>query len=194
MPVRKITVSCSLHQNQWYLLFVSWDKMCVPVFFWSEIKHLTNSLSQSWNLIIKITVHAQKLTLMTSQQSPFAASFLPALNYLFAACLTSVQSAADTPHTTVSVHSNTKPAISIKGVGNCWVPGDKYKQIHPEKGGKLANSTYSQRRWGGIFYSGLFERASVNAPCQAKCITDALRFCNWSWKWIAERPGLNWMT
>lgn len=87
-------------------------------------------------------------------------------------------------------HSNTKPAISIKGVGKCWLPGDKYKQIRSEKGGKLANWRYSQRRWGWIFYSGVF----VNAPCQAKCITDALRFCNWSWKWIAKRPGLNWMT
>lgn len=71
------------------------------------------------------------------------ASFLvasPALhytNYLTAACFSScwtwAQSASDTPRTTARVQHNTKPAISIKGVGNCWVLGDKYKQIHPEK-------------------------------------------------------------
>lgn len=124
--------------------------------------------------------------------------YLCGTNYHFTACFSSrfiqAQSAADTPHTSVRVQHNTKPAISIKGVGNCWLPGDKYKQILNETRGKLANSAYSHRRWGWIFYSCVFERASVNAPCQAKCITDALRFCNWSWKWIAKRPGLNWMT
>lgn len=124
--------------------------------------------------------------------------YLCSTNYHFAACFSScfiqAQSAADTPHTSVRVQHNTKPAISIKGVGNCWLPGDKYKQILNEKRGKFAKSAYSHRRWSWIFYSCVFERASVNAPCQAKCITDAFRFCNWSWKWIAKRLGLNWMT